>query len=122
MLIEAFTAITLQSSTIETWQCLVSPRRADWEPYEATYVVTGDRVIETALNLSSAWEILESNDRRLTIAASQFGVDDYTGAEITQVATVIVLDRRSERLKRIFIQDGGAHIETVEGSCARSVL
>lgn len=120
VLVGLLAALFTQQTQTETWICFVDPRPGSGgEQYRTTYVIGEDRVIESGDLLTSGWEILEANDRRLTFASSNYGVADYTGAEIPQVASIVTLDRANETMKRIFIQDHGERMEAVSGRCVK---
>lgn len=113
-------ALLSQQAQIETWTCFVEPRPGSGgSQYRTVFVVGEDRVVESSDLMTFGWEILESNGRRLTFASSNYGEDGYTGDEISQVASVITLDRRNETMKRFFIQDNGDRMESAEGRCVR---
>lgn len=106
----------------ETWTCFVEPRDPSYEGYRTTYVVTDNQVIETRPSLTFSYGILANNDRALVFASSNFGVDDFTGTRIDQMATVIAIDRTTETMRRTFLQEDGTKLERVDGNCVKSVV
>jgi hypothetical protein len=101
----------------ETWICQLEKDDADGG-YEVTFVVSDDRVIETGL-LPYGYELLEDNDEHLTFARSQYNAMLNAGFRQDQVAVVVTIDRSTNAVKKIFLQDHGERTSIQRGSCQR---
>lgn len=101
----------------ETWFCTLNGD-GDGEGYQSTYVVSNDRVIETGL-MAYGYEILEDNPDHLTFARSQYNAMLNAGFRLDQVAVVVTIDRSTNGVKKIFLQDHGERTSIQHGTCQR---
>ncbi len=101
----------------ETWFCTLNAD-ADGERYQSTYVVSNDRVVETGL-MAYSYEILEDNPDHLTFARSQYNAMLNAGVRLDQVAVVVTIDRSTNGVKKVFLQDHGERTSIQCGTCQR---
>lgn len=101
----------------ETWTCTFSPDEVD-RSYTSTFVTGVDRVIETGL-MSYGYEVLENNSDHLTFARSQYNAMLNAGFRLNQVAVVVTIDRRTDAVKKIFLQAHGERTDIQRGTCER---
>jgi hypothetical protein len=101
----------------ETWICQLEKDDADGG-YETTFVVGDDRVIETGL-LPYGYELLEDNGEHLTFARSQYNAMLNAGFRLDQIAVVVTIDRSTNAVKKIFLQDHGERTSVQRGTCHR---
>ena len=106
---------------IETWTCFVGARDSLSDAYETTFVVTGDQIVETNI-LPHRYHVLQDNDKSLVFSSSNFGVDDFAGKRIDQMATIIAIDRKTETMRRVFLQEDGTRLEYVDGKCVKILI
>jgi hypothetical protein len=118
---EALFIAAVFASQMETWRCFVEARDPLSDAYETTFVVTGDQIVETNI-LPQRYRILHNDDKSIVFASFNFGVDDFAGNRIDQMATVIAIDRKTETMRRVFIQDDGTRLEHVDGKCAKILV
>lgn len=111
-------AALTQAVEVETWTCFVEPNREGQTRYETTFVVTGPRVVSTG-PVPQGFTVLQNNASYIVFASSSFGVDDYQGVMIDQLATVIAINKANDTMRRTFIQKHGNEVEHVEGNCVK---
>lgn len=65
------------------------------------------------------YEVLEDNYEHLTFARSQYNAMLNAGFRLDQVAVVVTIDRDTNAVKKIFLQDHGEQTSIQRGSCER---
>lgn len=115
MLMGLLAAIVVPTS--ETWSCTFDEDHPNGG-YTTTFVVGSDRVVETGL-MPYGYEVLEDNYEHLTFARSQYNAMLNAGFRLDQVAVVVTIDRDTNAVKKIFLQDHGEQTSIQRGSCER---
>lgn len=111
-------ATLTQAVEVETWTCFVEPNREGQTRYETTFVVTGNRVVSTG-PVPQGFTVLQNNAGYIVFAASSFGVADFRGVMIDQLATVIAINKSNDTMRRSFLQNHGNEVEHVDGTCVK---
>lgn len=103
--------------TSETWSCSFEQDHPEGG-YTTTFVVSADRVIETGL-MPYGYELLDNNAEHLTFARSHYNAMLNAGIRLDQVAVVVTINRETEAVKKIFLQDHGERLSIQNGTCQR---